>query len=76
MKQTDGIERMMQRRSNAKRIDEPWVRFTKEQIRKKIETSLAQIKALFLRTIHALTFKGFLLKLMLFIMAFTLNQIA
>ena len=75
MKETDGIELMIQRRSNAKRKDEPWMRFLKEQMRKRIETTFSEIKALFLRTIHAVTFKGFLLKLVLFILAFTLNKI-
>ncbi|PVD50393.1 IS982 family transposase, partial [Terrimonas sp.] len=33
------------------------------------------IKGLFLRKIHAVTFKGFLIKLVMFILAFTLNKI-
>lgn len=76
IKQIDQIEMMIQRRSHAKRKDEPWIRFLKEQMRKEIETSFSQIKALFLRTIHAVTFEGFLLKLILFIMAFTLNKLS
>ena len=75
VKQTDGIELMIQRRSNASRKDEPWIRFLKQQMRKGIETTFSEIKALFLRTIHAVTFKGFLLKLILFMLAFTLNKI-
>ncbi len=63
MKEADTVELMIGRRSNAKRKDEPWLRFIKEQMRKRIETSLGEIKALFVRTIHAVTFKGFLLKL-------------
>lgn len=76
MKEADAVELMIARRSNAKRKDEPWVRFVKEQMRKGIETTFSEIKALFLRTIHAVTFKGFLLKLILFIFAFTLNQLS
>ncbi len=75
MREADGIELMIQRRSNAKRKDEPWIRFLKEQMRKGIETTFSEIKALFLRTIHAVTFKGFLLKLILFILSFTLNKL-
>lgn len=75
MKETDLIELMIQRRSNSKRPDEPWVRFIKEHMRKGIETSFSEIKALFLRKIHAVTFKGFLLKLVMFILAFTLNKL-
>ncbi|MCH5599498.1 transposase [Niabella ginsengisoli] len=74
MKDAELIELMIQRKSNSKRPDEPWVRFIKEQRRKGIETSFSEIKALFLRKIHAVTFKGFLLKLAMFILAFTLNK--
>jgi hypothetical protein len=75
MRQAELIELMIQRKSNPKRPDEPWLRFIKEQMRKGIETSFSEIKALFLRKIHAVTFKGFLLKLVMFILAFTLNKL-
>lgn len=76
IKESDGIELMIQRRCNSKRKDEPWIRFIKEQMRKGIETTFSEIKALFLRTIHAVTFKGFLIKLTLFLLAFTLNKLS
>lgn len=44
-------------------------------MRKGIETTFYMIKALFLRKIHAVTFKGFLLKIMFFIIAYTFNKI-
>lgn len=75
MREADLIELMIQRKSNSLRKDEPWMRFIKEQMRKGIETSFSEIKALFLRKIHAVTFKGFLLKLVMFMLAFTLNKI-
>jgi len=75
MREADLIELMIQRKSNSLRPDEPWIRFIKEQMRKGIETSFSEIKALFLRKIHAVTFKGFLLKLVMFILAFTLNKL-
>ena len=75
MREADLIELMIQRKSNSLRKDEPWIRFIKEQMRKGIETSFSEIKALFLRKIHAVTFKGFLLKLVMFMLAFTLNKI-
>lgn len=75
MKAADLIELMICRKRNSKRADTPWVRFIKEHMRKGIETSFSEIKALFLRKIHAVTFKGFLLKLVMFILAFTLNKI-
>lgn len=75
MREAELIELMIQRKSNALRKDEPWIRFIKEHMRKGIETSFSEIKALFLRKIHTVTFKGFLIKLVVFILAFTLNKI-
>ena len=72
----DEINLMIQRKSNSKRKDEPWIRFLKEYSRKRIETSFSEIKNLFLRKIHAVTFKGFLLKILMFIVAFTFNKLA
>lgn len=76
LKEADGIALMVQRRCNSKRKDAPWIKFIKEQMRKGIETTFSEIKALFLRTIHAVTFKGFLIKLALFILAFTLDKLS
>jgi len=75
MRDAELIELMIQRKSNSTRKDEPWIRFIKEYMRKGIETSFSEIKALFLRKIHAVTFKGFLIKLVMFILAFTLNKL-
>lgn len=75
MKEADFIQLMIQRKSNAKRKDEPWIRFIKEYMRKGIETTFSEIKALFLRKIHAVTFKGFLIKLVMFMLGFTLNKL-
>jgi hypothetical protein len=75
MKEIELIELMIQRKRNSLRPDKPWIRFIKEHMRKGIETCFSEIKALFLRKIHAVTFKGFLLKLVMFILAFTLNKI-
>ncbi|HLL43976.1 MAG TPA: IS982 family transposase [Segetibacter sp.] len=66
---------MIQRKSNSKRKDEPWIRFLKEHMRKGIETTFSMLKGLFLRKIHAVTFKGFLLKIVLFIVRFTFNKL-
>ena len=75
MREADLVQLMIQRKSNSLRKDEPWIKFIKEQMRKGIETSFSEIKALFLRKIHAVTFKGFRLKLVMFILAITLNKI-
>jgi hypothetical protein len=75
MREADFIELMIQRKSNSKRKDQPWIRFIKEYMRKGIETTFSEIKALFLRKIHAVTFKGFLIKLVMFMLGFTLNKL-
>jgi hypothetical protein len=75
IRQADLIELMIQRKSNSKRPDEPWIRFLKEHMRKGIETTFSMLKGLFLRKIHAVTFKGFLLKILMFIIGFTFNKL-
>lgn len=74
-READLIELMIQRKSNSKRPDEPWIRFLKLQMRKGIETTFSMLKGLFLKKIHAVTFKGFLLKVLLFIIGFTFNRL-
>jgi hypothetical protein len=75
LRNADFIELMVQRKRNSKRKDQPWIRFLKEHMRKGIETTFSMLKALFLRRIHAVTFKGFLLKIMLFILSFTFDKL-
>jgi Transposase DDE domain len=71
----EGVELKVQRRTNNKKQDEPWIRFIKQYMRKPIETAFSGIKNLFPKKIHAVTAKGFFLKVILFIMAFTFNNI-
>lgn len=73
--EADDIHLKVSRKSNSKRKDEPWTRFLKENSRKRIETTFSEIKNLFLRKIHAVTFKGFLLKILMFIIAYTFNRL-
>jgi hypothetical protein len=75
LQQAEHIRLLVARKSNSKRADEPCLAYLKEQMRKGIETAFSSIKALFLRKIHAVTFKGFLIKLLLFLLAFTLNKL-
>ena len=74
-KDAEMVRLMIQRKSNSKRKDEPWIGFLKEHMRKGIETTFSMLKALFLRKIHAVTFKGFLLKIVMFIVGFTFNKL-
>jgi Transposase DDE domain len=63
------------RKSNSKRKDKPYEAYLKNHYRKKIENVFSGITALFPKKIHAVTPKGFLLKIMLFIFAYTFNQL-
>jgi len=71
----DAIHLMIGRRANSSRPDEPHIRYLKERMRKGIETTFSEIKAKMLRCIHAVTEKGFLLKVALFVIAFAFYKI-
>lgn len=72
----DEINLIIQHKSNSKRKDEPWIRILEEYSRKRMETNFGEIKNLFLRKIHTVTFKGFLRKQLMFTVAFTFNKLA
>src|SRR3954468_11068125 len=74
--EAEGIIAKVQRKSNSKRKDEPYVRFLKAYMRKAIEGNFSQIKAKMLRSIHAVTKEGFLIKVALFVIAFAFYKIA
>lgn len=63
------------RKSNSKRQDSPSLAFLKKHFRRRIETVFSQIKAGFPAHIHAVTAEGFLLKITLFIIAFTFDNL-
>jgi len=46
----------------------------KKVMRKRIETTFSEITAFFPRKIHAVTIQGFILKVILFIFAYTLDR--
>lgn len=71
----ESLHLMIGRRSNSIRPDEPHIRFLKETMRKKIETTFSILKAKMLRSIHAVTENGFLLKVALFVIAFAFDKI-
>lgn len=64
----------IQRKSNSKRIDTLEQKFEKEKMRKRVETTISDIKKLFPRTIHAVTLDGFLIKLTLFVFGLQLSK--
>ncbi len=70
----DSVTFSVQRKRNSKRWDEPWRAYYKQLMRKRIETVFSQIKAMFPRHIHATSFRGFLLKVSLFVIAFAIDK--
>lgn len=73
--QAEGIHLMTDRKSNSRRKDEPWVRFIKKTMRKEIETIFSEIKSHALRSLHAVTQEGFLIKAALLVIAFAFDQV-
>lgn len=72
--QIDGIILSPMRKKNSNRWDEPPVRWYKKYIRKRIETVFSEISNFFPKKIHAVTFNGFLLKILLFVLGFTMDK--
>ena len=72
--EVEQVDLRIARKSNSKRKDIPAVAFIKEHMRKRIETSISQISALMPRHINAVTPNGFLIKLVLFVLAFQIDQ--
>lgn len=70
----DQIDLKVTRKKNSKRPHKPWWDYLIQVNRKPIETTFSEITALFNRKIHATTQKGFILKIVAFIFAFTLDQ--
>lgn len=69
------IELKVCRKSNSKRKDPLYEAYLKTHYRKKIENVFSGITAFFPKKIHAVTPKGFLLKIFLFLFAYTFNQL-
>lgn len=57
------------RRENSKRTFEAWVRYLQHHYRKRIETTISLFERLLPKSIHAVTARGFELKVFLFILA-------
>lgn len=73
-REVEQVDLKISRKSNSKRKDIPAVTFIKEHMRKRIETTISQISALMPRHINAVTTNGFILKLILFVMAFQVDK--
>ena len=71
-----GIELKPIRKKNLKRQYPPWVEYIQQYHRKRIETTNSLIHRLMPKSIHVVTAKGFLLKLVSFIVASSINFLA
>ena len=72
--EAQGINMMVARKSNSKKQHEPWQNFLISDSRKRIETTFSQISSMLPKRIHAVTVDGFLMKVILFIFVFTINE--
>ncbi|KAA6318177.1 hypothetical protein EZS27_031780, partial [termite gut metagenome] len=61
--------------ANSKRPHKPWVEYLISISRKRIEVSFSDIAKYLPKTIHAVTERGFLSKLIAFIWGYTLDRI-
>ena len=63
-----------QRKRNSSRPDAPAMAFIKQTMRKRVETCFSGIENTFPKAIHAVTPQGFLLKIVLFLFAYTIDK--
>lgn len=70
----DDINLKVARKKNSKQPHKPWWDYLIQINRKPIETTFSEMTGLLGRKIHATTQKGFILKLVAFIFAFSLDQ--
>ena len=71
--ETAGITLTAQRRNNSKRPHPGWVTYLCQQIRRRVETTISVIEQRFARTIHAVTARGFELKVFLSVLAIAIT---
>jgi hypothetical protein len=68
------IKLIADRKKNATRQHAGCVQYLQTILRKRIETTFSQLTSMLPRKIHAVTKKGFLLKLIIFIISFSIEQ--
>jgi IS5 family transposase len=67
-----GVTLTVPRKKNSRRPHPGWVTYLCERTRKRIETAFSQITSRFARSIHAVTARGFELKVFLTVLAFAI----
>jgi Transposase DDE domain len=73
LKDVDHIQLLPMRKKNSKRAVSPSISFVQSYYRKRVETAGSLIEQLLPKSIHAVTSQGFALKVVLFVMASSLN---
>lgn len=71
----ENIQMLVDRKKNSKRPHCVAMQYLLKQWRKRIETTFSEIAAFFPSRIHAVTPKGFILKMILFLFAYTLKRV-
>src|SRR5215210_7781206 len=74
LRERDGIDMEVCYQRKALRRQRPEAERCKRLVRKRIESVFSAITSLFGHHIHAVTFRGFQLKLCLFLLSFTLSK--
>jgi len=75
MHDTDAITFSPMRKKNSKRPFPPWIRYLQHHYRKMVETAGSLITLRFPKSIHAVTAVGFELKVVLFVLAFSIDRL-
>lgn len=75
LKDAEGIDLLVARKSNSKRTREPYQEYLIETMRKRVETTFSEISTLLPKKIHAVTNHGFILKVIMFLFSYTLTRI-
>lgn len=73
--EASGIELLPHRKKNSKRSVEAYVEYVQQVYRKKIETGFSGLKRLLPASIHAVTDRGFELKVFLFVLACSIDAL-
>lgn len=75
LQEFEKIKLIADRKTNATRQHSGCVQYLQSILRKRIETTFSQLTNMFPRKIHAVTKDGFLLKLIIFIISFSIEQV-
>jgi len=75
LEEFEQIKLIPDRKANLTRQHSGYVRYSQSVLRKRIETTFSSLVSLFPRKIHAVTSHGFLLKIVIFVISFSLKQL-